>query len=142
MNGIEKITAKILDDARAEAEEIKRASQAECAEIAERYRAEAEAEAARIIADGKTEAERRAERVAGTARTDAKKALLAEKQLIITEAFNLAAKKLEDVNDSGKFDIQIVKPDGSTESKRDIAMTLERRRNELTPKVADILFEE
>ncbi|MDR0819201.1 MAG: V-type ATP synthase subunit E [Oscillospiraceae bacterium] len=142
MNGIEKITAKIIEDARAEADEIKRASDAERAEIAERYRAEADAETAKILEAGKLEAARQTELLASTANAESKKAILTEKQLLIAEAFELAAQKLESVPDGGKFNVQLVKSDGTTESKRDTAMALKYRRDELTPKVAEILFSE
>ena len=80
MNGIEKITARIETDAKAEVAEILREAEEKAAAIREQYKAQAAAEAKAAEAAGKEAAQRQTERLESAAQMEAKKRLLAAKQ--------------------------------------------------------------
>ena len=94
MNGIEKITARIEEDGRAENEALLAQARAEAADIAAKYQAQAAAEAADLDARNKKAAAEREERLAGTAQMEARKAALAAKQEMVEKAYDLALQKL------------------------------------------------
>lgn len=94
MNGIEKITARIETDAKAEAAEILREAEEKAAAIREQYKAQAQAETKAAEAAGKEAAQRQAERLESAAQMEAKKRLLAAKQACLNEAFEKAQEKL------------------------------------------------
>ncbi len=94
MNGIEKITERIIQDAKQEIDEITSKAQREAKEIADKYSAAAEREKEEILARGRAAASERIERLAGVAMLDAKKLELAAKQEMIDKAFDLAMDKL------------------------------------------------
>ncbi len=87
MNGIEKIAARIEADAKAEIDVLNAETEAQCAAII----AEAEAKAAEAyekrMAKGKSECEVRVQRLGATADMEARKAILAFKQEMVSEAF-------------------------------------------------------
>lgn len=94
MNGIEKITARIETDAKAEVAEILREAEEKAAAIREQYKAQAQAEAKAAEAAGKEAAQRQAERLESAAQMEAKKRLLAAKQACLNDAFDKAQEKL------------------------------------------------
>ncbi len=94
MNGIEKITARIETDMKAEVQEILKNAEARAAEIRADYEAQAKAQAEAAAAAGREAAERQKERLESAAKMDAKKELLAAKQACLDEAFEAARKKL------------------------------------------------
>lgn len=94
MNGIEKITAKILQDAQAEVERMERETQEKAAEIAAQARRQAEKETAEILARGKKAADERLERLSSASQMEKRKLELAAKQEVVGEAFELALEKL------------------------------------------------
>ena len=94
MNGIEKITARIETDMKAEIEAILKDGEAKAAQMKAEYEAKAKAEAAAAEQAGKEAAERQLERLESAAKMDAKKELLAAKQACLDEAFEAARKKL------------------------------------------------
>ena len=94
MNGIEKITARIETDMKAEVEAILKDAEAKAAEIRADYEAQAKAQAEAAAAAGREAAERQKERLESAAKMDAKKELLAAKQACLDEAFETARKKL------------------------------------------------
>lgn len=94
MNGIEKITARIETDAKAEVAEILREAEEKAAAIREQYKAQAQAEAKAAEAAGKEAAKRQAERLESAAQMEAKKRLLAAKQACLNDAFDKAQEKL------------------------------------------------
>lgn len=94
MNGIEKITARIETDMKAEIEAILKEGEAKAAALTAEYEAKAKAEAAAAAETGAAAAARQKERLESAARMDAKKALLAAKQECLDEAFAAAGKKL------------------------------------------------
>ncbi|MDR2360779.1 MAG: hypothetical protein LBD85_05820 [Oscillospiraceae bacterium] len=142
MKGIDKITAKIIEDANESAAEKIRAAEAEASEIAARCAALAQEEAAKILDAGRAEAERVKARLAAAAQTESKKAVLAEKQSLIRETFALAEAELNKLPDSDRLNVARVMPDGSVIRKRDTGAALAQRQAELTPRIAAILFAE
>ena len=97
MNGIEKITARIAEDGKAENDALLAQARAQAAEIAAKYQAEAKAAADDILAQGRRNAEARARHLDSTAQMECRKAVLAAKQDVIEEAFQAAHKKLLDL---------------------------------------------
>ena len=94
MNGIEKITARIEADAKAEVAEILREAEEKAAAIREQYKAQAASQAQAAEADGKEAAKRQAERLESAAHMEAKKRLLATKQQCLNDAFDKAQEQL------------------------------------------------
>ncbi|MDE7218867.1 MAG: V-type ATP synthase subunit E [Oscillospiraceae bacterium] len=94
MNGIEKITARIETDAKAEVAEILREAEEKAAAIREQYKAQAEAQAKAAETAGKEAAKRQAERLESAAQMEAKKRMLAAKQACLNDAFGKAQEKL------------------------------------------------
>ncbi len=97
MNGIEKITARIAEDGKAENDALLAQARAQAAEIAAKYQTEARAAADDILAQGRKNAEARARHLDSTAQMECRKAVLAAKQDVIEEAFQAAHKKLLDL---------------------------------------------
>ena len=97
MNGIEKITARIAEDGKAENDALLAQARAEAAEITAKYQAEAKAAAEEILAQGRKNAEARVRHLDSTAQMECRKAVLAAKQDVIEEAFQAAHKKLLDL---------------------------------------------
>ncbi|MBR2131691.1 MAG: V-type ATP synthase subunit E [Oscillospiraceae bacterium] len=94
MNGIEKITARIETDVKAEIAAILKEGEERAAKIRVDYEAKAKAEAAAAQEAGRQAAARQLERLESAAKMDAKKELLAAKQECLDEAFAQAQKKL------------------------------------------------
>lgn len=94
MNGIEKITARIETDARAEAEKLLSEGQECAAAVRAEYQAKAEAEAKAAAQAGREAAQRQAQRLESAAHMEAKKRMLAAKQECLDAAFEQAKKKL------------------------------------------------
>ena len=94
MNGIEQITARIQQDSQAEIDAMLAEARARAAQAAEDARAQAQAVGDEVVAQGKKAAAEREDRMASTAQMECRKAVLAAKQEVIEEAFQLAHKKL------------------------------------------------
>lgn len=105
MNGIEKITARIETDMKAEIEAILKEGEAKAAALKAEYAAKAKAEAAAAAEAGAAAAARQKERLESAARMDAKKALLAAKQECLDEAFAAAGKKLTALSEEEYVDL-------------------------------------
>ena len=94
MNGIEKITARILAEANAEAAAVIAAAQAEAGEIGAAYEKKAREEYQACLRTGSVEIEQRIQRLGNTARLEAKKEILALKQELIAAAYAKAKEKI------------------------------------------------
>ena len=97
MNGIEKITARIEADMKAEIDAILKEAETKAAALRAEYEAKAKKEADAMMEEGRMAAARQLERMESSAKMDAKKELLAAKQECLDEAFAAAAKKLHDL---------------------------------------------
>lgn len=94
MEGIEKITAKIAQDAQADVERMTSETQAKVGQILAQAREQGEKETAEALNRGKKAAEERLERLTSAAQMERRKLELAAKQEVLGEAFDLALKKL------------------------------------------------
>ncbi len=94
MNGIEKITQRIDQDAQVEIDAIQADAQSQADAITARYQAQAQRESEDILARGKKAAEEREERLASMAQMEGKKLTLAVKQEMLDLAFDQALKQL------------------------------------------------
>ena len=94
MNGIEKITARIETDTKAEVEELLQEARKKAEALRADYQSKADAEAKAAAQSGQEAAKRQAERLESAAQMEAKKQMLAAKQACLDEAFAQAQKKL------------------------------------------------
>ena len=94
MNGIEKITQRMEDDARRDINEILTAARAQADEITRRCREQADRESAAIVARGESAAAEREKRLESMAEMESRKLVLAAKQEVLDEAFTMALEKL------------------------------------------------
>lgn len=99
MNGIEKITQRIDQDAQGEIDQILADARAKAADIAAKYQAQAKKESEDILARGEKNAAEREERLASVAQMEAKKLTLATKQEVLDKAFELALDRLVSLPD-------------------------------------------
>ena len=95
MNGIEKISARILADAEAEAAAIRGQAEEKAAQIAADYDKKIAAEQQRLSAEVEAEAAKQLERDQGAARMAARRQLLETKQALVDKAFRQAEQQLD-----------------------------------------------
>ena len=94
MEGIEKITAKIAQDAQGEVDRLERETRAQVDEILSQARTQAEKETADTLARGRKAADERLERLQSAAGMERRTLELGAKQEVLGEAFDLALEKL------------------------------------------------
>ncbi len=94
MNGIEKITQRIDQDAQAEIDRILADAHAKAEDVLARGKAQAAAEKAELTAKNERAAAEREERLISAAQMEARKVRLAAKQEMVEKAYVLALKKL------------------------------------------------
>lgn len=94
MDGIEKITARILEDAQREAAAIRAQAREKAGKITAQYAQQAQQESKTILARGEKAAAERLERLESSAGLERRKLELAAKQQVLEEAFALALDKL------------------------------------------------
>ena len=99
MNGIEKITGQIDADVQKEIDAALDQARAQAQEIEARYASQAEAQAEAIRRKGEQDAALRQERLVDVAKLEARKTLLAAKQDMVGQAFDLALMKLLELPD-------------------------------------------
>ena len=97
MNGIEKITAKLESEARAEIQAINAETAAKCEEIKKEYEKKAQDEYWKRVQDGTKSVENRVERMASAADMEAKKSVLAFKQEMVSKAFDRAVQNISEM---------------------------------------------
>ena len=105
MTGIDKITERILSDARAEVSKIEAEAKARCTEISSAGEAAAQDEYGRLFKKGVDDAEKRKERLGSVAQLEARKQMLGIKQQMISEAFELAVKNMLAMDDGKKKEV-------------------------------------
>lgn len=94
MNGIDKITSRILADAEAECAAVKRDSDARIEAIRADNEKRAQDEYMRLVREGVKDTEQRVQRLERTARLEAKKSILNMKQEAVSRAFECARDKI------------------------------------------------
>lgn len=90
MEGLEKIEAKLRQDAQAEVERLTAEADAKAAQIAAQAEAQAKQESETILSRGKKAAQERLERLSSAAGMETRKLELAAKQEVLEQAFQLA----------------------------------------------------
>ena len=99
MNGIEKITGQIDADVQKEIDAALDQARARAQEIEDRYASQAQTQAEAIRRKGEQDAALRQERLVDVAKLEARKTILAAKQELVGQAFDLALKKLLELPD-------------------------------------------
>ena len=99
MNGIEKITGQINADVQKEIDAALDQARAQAQEIEARYESQAQTQAEAIRRKGEQDAALRQERLVDVAKLEARKTILAAKQDMVGQAFDLALKKLLELPD-------------------------------------------
>lgn len=94
MEGIEKITAKIVQDAQAEIARMNQETDEKVRSIAEAAQAQADKETADTLARGQRAAQERLEWLKSAAKMEQRKLELAARQEMLAQAFDLALEKL------------------------------------------------
>ena len=94
MNGLEKISARILADAETEAAAIRAQAGEKAAQIRADYDRKIESEQQRLTAEAQAEADKQLERDQGAARMAARRQLLETKQALVDAAFHQAEQQL------------------------------------------------
>ena len=94
MNGIEKISARILADAEAEAAAIRGQAEEKAAQIRAEYDRKLEDEQQRLTLEAQNEAQKQLERGQGAARMAARRQVLEKKQALVDKAFRTAEQQL------------------------------------------------
>ena len=94
MEGINKITARIAQDAQAEIAKLNEQTQAQIQELRTQTQAQVERETAETLARGQKAADERLERLTSAAQMERRKLELAAKQEVLGEAFDLALEQL------------------------------------------------
>ena len=94
MEGIEKITAKIAQDAQAEIDRLMAETGEKIQAVQANAQAQAQEEANDIVEKGRLSAAERLERLSSAAQMERRKLELAAKQEVLGEAFDLALEKL------------------------------------------------
>lgn len=97
MNGIEKITERIIQNAEQEIAEITREAQLKAEEITARYDEAARKESREIVSRGQAAAEERMERLESVAMLDTRKLELSAKQEMLNRAFNAALDRIRNL---------------------------------------------
>ncbi len=105
MDGIEKITGRIAEDAGREIGEINAEARRQADEIMARYEAQAQRESEEILSRGRRNADERVERLASVAQLDARKLELAAKQEMLSKAYDLALEQLVNLPDKEYVDL-------------------------------------
>lgn len=105
MDGIEKITGRIAEDAGREIGEISAEARRQADEIMARYEAQAQRESEEILSRGRRNADERVERLASVAQLDARKLELAAKQEMLSKAYDLALEQLVNLPDKEYVDL-------------------------------------
>ena len=105
MDGIEKITGRILDDAKAEVQSIHTQAAEKAQAIRDEYDKQAQRECVDILSRGEKAAAERLERLESAAHMERRKLELAAKQQVLGEAFEKALDDLCDLPEQEYIDL-------------------------------------
>ncbi|MDY6825899.1 MAG: V-type ATP synthase subunit E family protein [Bacillota bacterium] len=103
--GADRIIERILGDAKARADEIMQGAEEEKEKILSEARQKAENQETHILEQARKDAEEQKRRIIGVAQLEARKEILSSKQELISEAFDQALNKLEDLDDETYLDV-------------------------------------
>ena len=94
MNGIERISQRLISDAEAEIAALNAETEAQCQAIQAEYQEKAKQAYEQRMQDGKRACQQRTERYASAAELEARKSILAFKQELVSKTFDAAAAQL------------------------------------------------
>lgn len=94
MEGIEKITARIIEDAEREIAQMQRENEEKINALTAEAKSAAEQESLELLTRGRRAAEERRERLSSSAAVECRKMELAAKQELLNEAFEVAVEEL------------------------------------------------
>ena len=94
MEGIEKITARIIEDAEREIAQMQRENEEKINALTAEAKSAAEQESLELLTRGRRAAEERRERLSSSAAVECRKMELAAKQELLNEAFAVAVEEL------------------------------------------------
>jgi len=97
--------AEILADAERESAEIRAGAEAECRAVAERYNNEASETYWTLVAAGRLAADQKAEQMVNLATMEVKKQVLAFRQTLMEQTFDLALRRLADLPEGRYVDL-------------------------------------
>lgn len=135
MNGIEKITARIEQDAGAEVARMLGEAEEKAAAIRAQYEAQAQAEAQKAEESGARAAAQRCDRLEGAAEMEAKKMILSAKQESIDKAFTQAKGTLLSLGEEEYVDLLAKLAVRSAKTGREEVLLNERDRDSVGTKV-------
>lgn len=98
MNGIEKITARIEQEAQSEIDRILEDARTKAGEIAAKYQIQADSERNELSARNEKNAAEREERLVSVAQMESRKVILAAKQEMVEKAYQRAGEKLRNMS--------------------------------------------
>ena len=136
MNGIEKITARIESETKAEVDAILREAEEKAAGIRAEYQAKAQAEAKAAAAAGQEAAKRQAERLESAAHMEAKQKMLSAKQACLDAAFTQAKKKILALPDAEYAELLAKMAVGASKSGREEILLNAKDHKRVGEKVA------
>ncbi len=135
MNGIEKITARIEQDAQADIAAIAAQAEEKASAIRGQYQAEAAQAAEKARADARKAAEQRRQRLEGAAEMEARKLILAQKQACIEKAFAQAKQRLLSLPEEEYVDLLARIAASSAQTGREEVLLNQRDRDAVGAKV-------
>ena len=120
MNGIERITARISEDAQAEIDAILSAAKGEAEAIEAEYRGRAEALRAQLRSEAEKSAAEREERLVSAARMEGRKRVLAARWELVEKAYLLAGERLQGQVDALETALRLEKSRGAAETAKQL----------------------
>lgn len=105
MTGLDKITAKIIDDAKINAEKVLKNAEDECKKIKNDYLKRSETLKDNMLNEAETELSSLISRAKASAAIERQNAVLAEKSILVDEAFALAYNNILDLSEDDYFQL-------------------------------------
>jgi len=133
MAGVEQLTQKILEDAKIQADSIKKQAQAEAQTILGQTRERVETQCSQIIAEANQKAEEIRERLVSVAQLNGRKTKLQVKQELIAQVFDQALDRLCSMPDEQYSQVLLTMISAAVEKGTEEIMLSERDRSRLSP---------
>jgi len=133
MAGVEQLTQKILEDAKIQADNIKKQAQAEAQTILDQARERVETQCSQIIAEANQKAEEIRERLVSVAQLNGRKTKLQVKQELISHVFDQALERLCSMPDEQYSQVLLTMISAAVEKGTEEIMLSERDRSRLSP---------
>ncbi|MBS4960675.1 MAG: hypothetical protein KHZ62_07665 [Clostridiales bacterium] len=137
MEGIEKLTGRIANEADEQVNSILAAAQKEAGELILAKETEAKAFYEEAVEKGKKAASQKIERMESVARLEIKKQMLSVRQNMISEAFRLAEEALTKLDEAKKIELLAALAAESSESGKEEMILTKSDKDQLGEKVAE-----